>query len=499
MKLLLIYPDFNASGDNPSGKGFYSDGIAALSAYIKQEGHQVNLFHLVHSVEEDEFKSQIRNFSPDLIGISTRTSIYNYTKQFSQWSKAALPYTPLIIGGVHATLVPDEVISEPEVDAVSIGDGEFNLKEYIDWVENGCKPDLRIAGIYRKENGEILKGEARPCITPLSQLPIPDFEIFDYKSLFSPSIKTIPVMLSRGCPFMCTYCCNHQIKQVYPNINEYTRFFTPEKSIEYIKAILEKYPDMKYVDFRDNILPFNIDWFIDFSERYKKEINLPFACRYRANLVKEEVIIALKNAGCYLVHFGVETGNDHMSNVILKRAINREQLINAFDLCHKHGLSTLAYNMVGLPDEDLVKALDTIKLNSILKPERMLMAIFYPYPKTSLYEYSIQKGYIPDNLSYADEVRLSQPQFPDEEVDFISTYSKLLIRIYSIIKNFPDGLARFLEKILDKIVITKKKPHKILNKIAMSIKANINRLKSFIRTNFPRLYLKLRDFLVIKK
>ena len=168
-------------------------------------------------------------------------------------------------------------------------------------------------------------------------------------------------MLSRGCPYNCTYCCNHQIKQVYPNIKDYTRFHTPEKSIQYIKAVLDKYPDMRYVDFRDNILPFNLDWFFDFIQRYKTEIALPFACRYRANLVKEEVIEALKDAGCYLVHFGVESGNEYISNQVLNRGIKREQLERAFDLCHKYKMSTLSYNMVGLPDETLETALDTIK------------------------------------------------------------------------------------------------------------------------------------------
>ena len=106
MRFLLIYPDFGASGDNPSGRGFYSDGIAALSAYIKQEGHDVILLHLFNYMQEDEFKSRLKEIKPDLIGISTRTSIYHFTQRYARWSKEALSDTPLIIGGVHVTLVP---------------------------------------------------------------------------------------------------------------------------------------------------------------------------------------------------------------------------------------------------------------------------------------------------------------------------------------------------------------------------------------------------------
>ena len=139
------------------------------------------------------------------------------------------------------------------------------------------------------------------------------------------------------------------------------------------------------------------------------------------------------------------------------------------------------------------------RLNARLKPERMLMAVFYPYPKTALYDYSISKGYIPRDLPYSDEVNLTQPQFPKEQVEFISIYARQLVRLYRFIDRLPDLLKNMLNKLLDAFVITRFKPHGLLNITAKTLRKAINRFKSFIRTRFPSLYLRIRDLLIIKQ
>ena len=496
MRITLIYPDYAADGDNSKGRGFYSEGIASLSAVLKEAGHKIKLFHLVRKPIPDDFKKRIKEDNPDIIAITVRTTIFPYIKDFAKWIKEAKADTIVICGGVHPTLIPDEVLAIDGVDLVSLGEGEYTLLELCEKLEKD-EPINNIDGTWAKNgNNEFIKNPIRPLIENLDDLPLPDFNIYDYPNLFSMAINTAPVMLSRGCPYNCTYCCNHQIRSIYPNQNKYCRFRSPKRSIEYIKTIINQYPNVKYIDFRDNILPFNRKWFFEFIELYKKEIKLPFVCRHRANLVQRDDIQALKEAGCYLIHFGVESGNEYIQNTILKRGLTNKQIINAFKICNEVGISTLAYNMLGLPYEDLSRTLETIKLNAKIRATRVMHPIFYPYPKTKLYEISLEGNFIPTNLDYADEVRLTQPQYPREQVLFARAYFHHYVKIYRLIELMPNFIHPYIERFIDFTFITPIKPHHFLTQIAGIHVSIETKLKNILRNRFPKLYLWLRDRMV---
>jgi radical SAM superfamily enzyme YgiQ (UPF0313 family) len=127
---------------------------------------------------------------------------------------------------------------------------------------------------------------------------------------------------------------------------------------------------------------------------YKKEIRLPFRCSLRADLTDEETVCALKESGCGWVKLGLETGNEHYRNKILKKKISDEDFIKTSDLLHKYRIPFSTSNLLGLPGETLEMALETLKLNIKLRPQHTMAFAFMPYPGTELGQYSLDEGYV---------------------------------------------------------------------------------------------------------
>ncbi|MFQ5574985.1 MAG: B12-binding domain-containing radical SAM protein, partial [Terriglobia bacterium] len=500
--VLFVYPDFNETVGGTQQHGSYSEGIGSLSAVLKRAGHGVDLLHLTSDISKDDYSSEIMSRDCDLVAFSARTSIFPYVRNYAAWTKQVRPDdgpNPVVTlcGGYHATMEPQETIEVDGMDAVCIGEGEGPIVDLCDRLD-ARESYSDVKSLWVKADGEIVRNEVRPLLEDLDELPVPDLGLFDFENLSASRIKTANVMLSRGCPYKCTYCCNHQFKAVYPNKNKYARFMSPERAITYLAKLRADYPFIRYINFMDNILPMKKKWFYEFVEGYKTEIGLPFSCRFRADLMTREVVAALKDAGCYLVHFGVESGDDYIRNDILQRNMKREKIIQAFDTCRELGLSALSYNMINLPHEGMGEILSTIKLNARLKPDRVVDTIFYPYPNTKLYEIAVEAGFLEPCFDYREEIPLEQPKLSRPEVLFAQRYFRTFIRIYRLVERLPRFLRKAVERGVDKIFLTKMKPHGLLVGIANARLSATVGFKRFLMKRTPSLYLYLRDMVVRK-
>jgi len=499
---LFVYPDFQETVGGTQQHGSYSEGLASLSAVLKEAGQEVALYHLTRHPKKENYIDRIRKESPNLIAFAARTSIFPYVQEYAGWTNEALPNRAddgvlTICGSYHPTLEPQETIDTPGIDIACLGEGEGALVDLCTRLDEG-KSIGNIRNLWLKTKTGVVRNPARPLIEDLDSLPLPDFDLFDYKNLASSRIKTATVMLSRGCPYKCTYCCNHQLREIYPNKGKYSRFRSPENSIEYLKKIKTDYPYIKYLNFMDNILPMRKKWFYDFIERYKSEIDLAFSCRFRADLMNREVVQALKDAGCYLVHFGVESGDDHIRNEILARNMKREKIKEAFNVCRELGISALSYNMINLPYEDMGKILETIKLNAELKPDRVVDTIFYPYPNTKLYQIALEEGFMKPYYDYRQEIILRQPTLSEAEVLFAQRYFRTYIRLYRWTDRLPRFLKKRIESIVDKTFVSRWMPHSFMVSVANLRLRLVIGAKRLLMKRAPRLYLRLRDKIVQK-
>ncbi len=493
LHLLLVYPDF-IEGDavKKASGGSYSEGLASISAFIKQAGYKVSLMHINHEFDEKEFKKNLLSFKDiDLIGFSTRTTMFDYVKDLCKWTKEEKPNLFTFAGGYHAILVPDAFMDVEGLDAVCVGEGEYPILELMNKMKN--KEDFfKTESFYFNNNGEIIKNPVRPLIENLDDLPFPDIDLFDYKNLDTTKTHTALIMLSRGCIYSCTYCGNSQFRNIYPNKVKYARFRSPEKAIELIKNVLEKYPEIKYINFRDAIFNMYAKWFDEFIDLYTKEIHLPFTCNLRFDIVTEDTVKRMKEAGCYTIDIGLESGNSEMRQKYLHRYTTDEQMINCSNWFNKYKITVLTYNIIGLPYEDLHKALETVKLNAKLKSDQTIPNIFYPYPMTILKKTAEDAGFLRE-ITPKTKVYLKQPQFPDHQVRFVERFFQFYVNKYKWCYKKDTKFRKSYEKWLDFWFVGPLTPRHTLvffAEIGHNMKGG---LKKYIINHHPKLYLKLRN------
>jgi len=493
-RMLLVYPDY--TDRDLRGKmtgGSYSEGLASISAVLKQGGHSVELLHLLYLHEEEEFKKKLKDKGEfDIIGFSVRTTAFPDCQTYIKWTKEVYPDVFIICGSYHCTLVPEEVLAVEGVDCVCIGDGEYAELELCDAMRDG-KDYTNIESLwFKNEDGSFKKNPVRPLFPDLERIPIPDFDLFDYANLDSVKVNTAIVMMSRGCFYNCTYCGNSQFRNVYPNKKYYARFRSPENGILYLKTLLSKYPNIQFINFRDAIFNMFPDWFDKFIELYKKEIHLPFTGNIRFDILTEDTVRRMKEAGCYTIDMGLESGDQEMRFKYLKRYQTDEMMINCSKWFHKYGIAQLTYNIIGLPHEDIHKALKTIKLNAKMKSDRVVPNIFYPYEGTPLYEISKEAGFIPEGDFTQRRVPLVQPQFPEEQVLYIEAFFMYFVKRYKRAFAMPEWIGKPYERFLDTCVTGKHVPYMFLVRLHDGFTAVRNKLKDFLVHHLPGIYVKLR-------
>jgi len=493
-KMLLVYPDYTDRDTmRKSSGGNYMEGLASISAVLKQGGHHVALLHLLNLHTESDYKNRLKEAGEyDIIGFTVRTTAFPDVQTYVKWTKEVCPDSLIICGGYHPTLVPDEVLAVDGVDCVCVGDGEYAELELCDKMSAG-EDYTNVESLYFKmPDGTIKRNPIRPLFEDLDRLPIPDFDLFDFDNLESSKVSTAIAIVSRGCFYNCTYCGNGNFRKVYPNRKIYARFRTPENAILYLKTLLEKHPYIKFINFRDAIFNMFPDWFDRFIEMYKNEIGLPCTGNIRFDILTEETVKKMKEAGFYTIDMGLESGDQEMRFKYLRRYQTDEMILNCSNWFHKYGIAQLTYNIIGLPHEDIHKALKTIKLNARMKSDRVIPNIFYPYAGTPLYDISKEAGFIPEGDFTRRRVPLVQPQFPEEQVLFIEAYFMHFVRRYKLAFRMPRWLGKPYEKWLDVRVTGKHVPYKFYVWLHDKYAAIRNGLKNFAIYKMPKVYLKLR-------
>jgi len=260
----------------------------------------------------------------------------------------------IIFGGPHPTFFP-EIIDNPSVDIICIGEGELAITELADRLD--AKEDFYdIENLWVKDtDGEIIKNPVRPLIQDLDGLRFPDRNIYYGKYPFLNRSQK-PFFAGRGCPFNCAFCFNYVLKDIYKDKGNFIRLRSPKNLIDEIISVKDTF-GLKTVYLQDDTILFNREWLIEFLSIYRKEVGLPFVCLVRADLMDKEIARELKRSNCYSVFFGVETGDEKMRKRLLKKDIDNAQIIETARILKKYKIKFRTYNMLGLPGEELGRPL----------------------------------------------------------------------------------------------------------------------------------------------
>jgi radical SAM superfamily enzyme YgiQ (UPF0313 family) len=360
---------------------------------------------------------------------------------------------PVISGGIHSTLSPSEVIQCPGINMVCVGEGEIQLAILAGAIERG--EDYRaIQGIWVNDDGNIIENGVCPLITDLDKLPYPDRGLFDYSNLEHERTGVAVFMASRGCPYLCTYCANHQIKETLcpDNPAAYVRFRSVDNVLDEIEKTLNLYPFIKGLHFDDDLFFLKRKWAEEFAEKYSARFKLPFTCNMRPNHISAVTARLLRKAGCTQVKIGLESGNDWIRNSVLDRKLTDRQIFDAITLCRGEGIMVHTFNMLGFPYETMATMLDTVKMNAKCKSDIMQVSIFYPFPKSKIHETCTEAGATVENEGYDFfSPMLNLPTLSQRKIYLFQRNFKFIVMVYSLIYRMGGQQSSLCEKTADKL------------------------------------------------
>lgn len=358
-------------------------GIAYLVPIVRKYFADVTCLNVRSDISNKQFKTIIQKLNPCIVGFSATSNQLKYLKKYSN-EFSSISNVLQIAGGVGPTLDPEWVLSETHVDGVCIGEGEIPLDGLLLALKNK-RSMYEIEGFYWKgSNSKIIKNNVPQFTSDLSTLNFPDYTVFD-KNLFDDA-RRIFVMLSRGCPYDCFFCCNKTLSNVYPSPTGYFRLPSVEYAISLLQMIIKQHQGTSYIEFEDDLLIANSKWFKEFSLKYKSLINIPYRMNARVECITPDIVNALKYSGCDYLFLGLETGNETFRKTILNKQFSNELFLDKCNIIKRSGIKLFLYNVIGFPFEGENEMRDTLSLNKLAGPNSGVCTFFYPYKNTKLHE-----------------------------------------------------------------------------------------------------------------
>ena len=362
-------------------------GPIYISAMLKKAGHDCKI---VIGKSFLNFKAIIEDYSPDVVGFSIMSGSAAWANEMGLQIKNKYGL-PTIFGGVHPTFYP-EYIKNEGVDMLVRGEGEDAALEVMNCIEDR-KDFGGIGNIIYKKNGVVIENKIRDLQQDLDVYPFPDRKLYEVelkKHNIDLSIRN--VITSRGCPFSCSFCQEITMREIYKGKGSYLRTRKIDKIVQELE-LLKNTTATQSLYFVDDIFGLDYKWLNDFLFIYKRRVGLEFSCMVRADAVKKYKDYArlLKDSGCRMVAFGVESGNERIRNELLRKKISNEDISVAASMFHNAGIKFRAFNILGLPSETLEDAYETVQLNIDIKTDYPWCAIYLPLKDTELTNYALNE------------------------------------------------------------------------------------------------------------
>lgn len=393
-------------------------GIQSLSAFLKLAGHKVGLVNDSKIFDnpwvnyprlasffdnEEQVCSRMLAEQPDLIALSVVTDEFSWAIKWAKRFKA-ITNVPIVIGNVHPTFHPKEVLELSCFDYVVRGEGEYTLLELVEALE-GKRDFSSVLGLAFRKGAEVVLNPMRPLIEDLDVLPFPDKDLYyDQMPYLNQGYVTIT---GRGCPYRCTFCDNNSSQKLYrkeiSKVQKWTRRHSPEYVVNEILWAKERY-GIKHVRFSDEDFSYDKRWIREFGPLYKEKVGIPFFAWTYPNTIDDEIATILADAGCDSVEMGIQSGSQKLRKEILNRHTSDDQIVKAFQACRKAGIRATADIIIGLPTETKEDRDATIDLLLRANPWHLYAFWLRYYPSTQI-------------LSLAKERQLLSP----EEIKFLES------------------------------------------------------------------------------
>ena len=373
-------------------------GVLYIATYAKKMGLSVKFIDsLIEGGTIEEVTASITNENPKFVCFSVMScQVLNALKLASK-IKEHNKDIKIVVGGPHIASTKDELFKyTKDVDYLMYGEGE---KAFYELYNAKNEEDLsKISGLIYKSGDSIKINPAEP-IQNLDELPFPDLNLVKLNSYNGYYVKSLPVatiMGTRGCIFRCTFC------DQFATMGRHFRHRSPKNIVDEIEHNLKNFGTRDIV-FKDSTFTYNKEWVYGIcKEIMDRNLKINWACNTRVSMVDEELLRTMKDAGCYIIAFGIESGSQQVLNM-MKKGTKVEQAYEAIRLCKKAGIETTGYFMIGNPGEKEEDVLKTIKLAKEIDLDYALFGVTIAYPNTEIYFWALENKCLIDKEWYMKE------------------------------------------------------------------------------------------------
>jgi radical SAM superfamily enzyme YgiQ (UPF0313 family) len=429
-KVLLITPAWKIENKSNLWRKIASCypalGLAYIAAVLEENGHEVRFIDMHAenwSVKETvlKIKNDPEYAGLDFVGITATTPLITCALKLAKYIKKIDSDINVVLGGVHPSVLPDEVLSDDNVDFVVREEGEMTFRELV----AGKEPE-EILGLSFKKGKNAVHNSPRPYIENLDDLPIPAYHLMPIGK-YRPAVgsyKRLPSMsifATRGCPGRCTFC-HRAFKGVI-------RTRSARRIVDEIKVLQNDY-GIREISFYDDTFTAKKDNVREFcSIVLKEKIDITWSCFTRVNYIDKDTFALMKKAGCHHVMFGVESGNQHILDK-MNKMITLDQIRKGVRILKELGLETRAAYILGALEETPETMQQTLDFALELDTDYAQFNIMTAYPGTEVWNEAKKEGWLRiDNYDYSvSDFTMKLPTVSNEEI--FQMYKKAHRRYY---------------------------------------------------------------------
>ena len=423
-KALLINPSYRDSYG--SAKASITDPIyptlslLTTAAMAEKHGHKVEILDLSYRQYDYRMvREKILAFKPDVVGVTATTPLMNQARDISVLVKSISPNILAVAGGSHASAMPEESLRESLFDAVVVGEGDFTFAEILDG-----RPLREVLGVQYRDGDAVRATAPRPFVDNLDDLPMPAWHLYDaqyYKNKISRLLaKRTPLAMaefSRGCVYKCDFCASKNTMALG------YRKKSPKRCAEEVK-IMHSFGYREFA-LADDIFTSDPAWAKAVSQAIiDTGVDMAWTCTngIRVESADSELFRVMREAGCYRVSFGFESGNDEVLKAFGKGGrATIEKGREAVKLARAADIDTNGYFMFGLSGDTESSMKDTIEFARSLELDMMKFGISIGFPGTPMFADYRRKGLIrsynwDDYFIYSQQPLFSHPNLSFEKV-----------------------------------------------------------------------------------
>jgi radical SAM superfamily enzyme YgiQ (UPF0313 family) len=352
-------------------------GLAYLAAVLEREAVPVRLLDAaVEGLRPEETVARIRGWNPDIVGLTSTTNFFCNALDLAQRLKAAMPGAVILIGGPHVTSNPQPVLDHACFDVGVKGEGELTLVELVRALAAGGRLE-DIPGLVFRRDGRVVETADRPLIQDLDTLPMPARHLLPLARYIpqpndGPYLPKFAMITSRGCPYQCIFCDHGVFGTAY-------RSFSARRIVDEMEQLVSRYgaADIAFVDSLFMPTVKRVDGIVE--EILRRGLKVHWTCTIRANVATRDMLMRMKQAGCWRVRIGVEAGDPEVLRFIQKH-ITRDQVARVVKDAHDAGLHPKAFFMIGHPTETEAAIRESIAFAKSLPLTDITVQINTPLP-----------------------------------------------------------------------------------------------------------------------